>query len=341
MKKIFLLAATAAFAMTSCSNDQTLDQNPNNAISFKPLTTKAPLTTTNNIEDFAVYAYYDANKDDMSSLLNPGFMYHTVVSGGIGAWDYTPHKYWPSEGQLHFFAFSPAALTGITSTKVFSPATDTPEVPTLTYTVAPLVGDQEDLLVASALNEVKKTTAVEFTFDHALSQIIFKAISGVPTLTFDISEIKIVNVNNEGTYNFYGTPGWSDQSGTEEYTASLANATDIPYSSSDFNTLTGTGGVLMLMPQQLVAADPLDLDAGGSYISVTYKAKDNPSGAYVVGSSTTSVTKILPISTLWEQGNRYIYQLTFNEDDDNMEPITFDVLEVNDWLTPSSNTTDL
>lgn len=337
MKKIAILAA-AAVALASCSKDKMIEAGSSDAISFKPLTTKATEVSTTTLPNFTVYAYYDASSAGMSASLNPGFMNAQPVTGGHNAWTYTPTKYWPSSGQLHFFAYSPTGDNGVT----FAPASGA-GLPEITYTVPTAVADQNDFLVAQALDQTKSTPVapVSLTFDHALSQIVFKAQSGAETLEFEILNIEILNVNSTGTYNLYSNT-WSMPVPTVPvtYAASLntAVAGTIRTTMTD---LTGGDGTLMLIPQTLTEGDP-ETDAtlvSGGYLRVTYNAKDIDSNAPIA----VNKEKVIGLDIAWEAGKKYTYELTLNggtnggTDPEDLEPITF-TTSVSDWtdVTPGT-----
>lgn len=334
MKKIAILAA-AAVALVSCSQDKMIEAGSSDAISFKPLATKATEVITTTLPDFTVYAYYDASLAGMSASLNPGFMNAQPVTGGHNAWTYTPTKYWPSSGQLHFFAYSPTGDSGVT----FAPASGA-GLPEITYTVPTAVADQNDFLVAQALNQTKSTPVapVSLTFDHALSQIVFKAQSGAETLEFEILNIEILNVNSTGTYNLYSNT-WSAWSAPDTYAASLNDAAGTIRTT--MTLLTGDDGTLMLIPQTLAEGDP-ETDttwATGGYLRVTYNAKDIDSGAPVAENK----KKVIGLDIAWEAGKKYTYELTLNggtnggTDPEDLEPITF-TTSVSEWtdVTPGT-----
>ena len=133
MKKHFILAAAAAFAMVACAKVETIQNTVEaNAISFGvyvPQATKAGAagtittagadeTTSLQTTGFGVFATY-SNGGDYAATTGPNFMYNTKVSGA--SWSYSPIKYWPNEtindyhsaiapaaaDKLSFFAYAP------------------------------------------------------------------------------------------------------------------------------------------------------------------------------------------------------------------------------------------
>lgn len=357
MKKVFFLAIVA-LAAVSCSNDKAVEINHGDAISFKPLGTKATETTTGNIKNFNVFAYYDNGiTPKVWADLNSYYMNGYEVSRTNSAapeetpdwsdWTYSPVKYWPTEGLLHFFAYSPYDSDNAT----FSAADG---APTVEYTVGTTVALQEDFIVANALdqkrwNETGTKTPVNLTFAHALSQIIFKARSIEQGVIFNISKIEIVNVNSSGTFDLTttipaSTTGWSYPNpllATYEATLTAAAAA-IGYHATDYTAVTGTDAILMLLPQTLTLGstagivDPTDdvelTAAGGSFLRITYTATDPDTGAPIA----TTKTKLIGLSGTWERGKRYIYQLALSGS--QLDPIVFDLITVEGWTdaTPST-----
>ncbi len=340
MKKLLILSAVAFAAMTSCSNDETVAVNSDQAIKFDAYTyktTKAGETTTATIEDFGVFAYYDADAAGMAATLNPGYMYNFEVStadAGV-TWTYSPEKYWPSSGELHFFAYSPYKAAITADPFNFTPAAKgTAGAPVLVYTVGATAAAQEDLLVAKATDQVKvgsPAAPVDMVFDHALSQIVFSARSGKESLTFDIQEIKIVRAKNKGTIDLSAaTIVWNALDGAADYTAVLSNNTDLVYSTAAYTSLTAADAALMIMPQTLAGAafgTPGDYtDPGtGNYLYIQYGAKDVDTGAQIIADNTV---KAIPLNITLDPMKKYNFQLELTGE--ALEPITFTV-DVNPW----------
>ena len=146
MKKIMILAAVAALALTACAKFETVkvavEDEP---ITFGVYTYNTPMTkvggeagaqTDKTLGDasksgFGVFCYYSDNSSNGNandyvaspSNFTPNFMWNQQVKGnGNGtaaatAWTYTPVKYWPNErnstvtsqgiDKLTFFAYAP------------------------------------------------------------------------------------------------------------------------------------------------------------------------------------------------------------------------------------------
>lgn len=341
MKRTLLFAAVAAILMTSCANDIDIAVSDANLISFRVITdknTRASEMTTTDLRNFKMYAYWDAagaSTIGTGTGFSPNFMYGVTVSrpDAVTAYTYSPEKYWPSEGSVHFFAYSPAASTCVTA---FTPANDgTKGQPVIAYTVAATAAAQEDLLYAATENKKKAatppTSAVNMQFKHALSQVIFAAKSGKESITFDIEKIELKNIANSNTLNLRSGAWGNTPTGSASYEYPLHATNKNNIGNTAFVTLTdATAGALMVLPQTLVGANPA---SNGPCVSVTYGAKDL-SGAQIIDAGTV-VT--MPLSITFDKGNRYTFNLTMNgksgDDggDDELDPITF-TADVEAWV---------
>lgn len=129
MKKIMILAASAALVLAGCAKMQTIETNEGTPVNFGvyvPQMTKAgsvAQTTTASIQravgdggGFGVFAYYTDNASYASDTYYANFMYNQLVQYNASAWTYTPVKYWPNEytgansdetDKLTFLAYAP------------------------------------------------------------------------------------------------------------------------------------------------------------------------------------------------------------------------------------------
>lgn len=130
MKKIMILAASAALVLAGCAKMQTIETNEGTPVNFGvyvPQMTKAgsfDQTTTASIQraqtaggGFGVFAYYTDNANYTSNSYYANFMYNQLVEYSSSAWTYAPVKYWPNEygtgansegtDKLTFLAYAP------------------------------------------------------------------------------------------------------------------------------------------------------------------------------------------------------------------------------------------
>ena len=184
------------------------------------------------------------------------------------------------------------------------------ENPTLSYTVADDVANQQDLLVAKNVGVTGDGTNknIDLTFSHALTAVQFGIGSTMADGT--IKKIELQGIKNSGTYN-YSNDTWTLNSSTKNYSITL----DVPIStnkpSSGTTLITGQSGsnnLMLLMPQTLGADAKLvvtiesngishDLTmslSGGEWIpghTVTYSlSTTKETGDYVLKVGSTPLT---------------------------------------------------
>ena len=149
--------------------------------------------------------------------------------------------------------------------------------------------------------------SVALNFNHALSQILFKAKCASADFTAVVKTIELSGIQNEGTYTFAtsATEGtaiegsWSSVKGTAGYayltngTAAIAKTTSDP--------IAGTNGALMLMPQTLTDAK----------LKVVYSVTLGTGET----AQTFDVTKEnVELKGTWAPGMKYTYDLTLVSD---------------------------
>lgn len=339
MKKL-LLVALAAITLASCAQHEVVEVNKGNEISFRAWTANAGRTlptTTASISEFTVWAYTE--NDDL-------YMDAIQVSEGANGWDYAPHKFWPADA-LNFYSVSPtvggAELVDDSETAVV----------VKNFVVAANAADQIDLLYAVNLNETRKDDAVQVSFDHALSQVSFKArnsntadqgievvISGVDVAGVDGTGNFTLPIDKNTVINQVATAVQGDWAATvpAQFTAGMAATT---YTVTDTATeLTNAAGRLLLLPQTKAAWTPAaayDVEDGACFL-VNCTVKDKTSNLYLWGAADAPKPLAIPFDANWEPGQHYIYTFIFGEgagfDPTTGEPvlalIKFDV-EVDDF----------
>lgn len=321
-----MMMLLAIAAMVGCSKSEVVD-NPNGdgntpikLKTFVGKAVKAAETTTDNLTSFQMEAY-------TTTAAYPGADAPTnFISSAVttpSSWTYTGPQYWPQSLKVSFFAYAPT--TGVTYA---APAVA--GWPSFTYTVA-AEANQADLIVAQRTSQDATSNggSVALTFNHALSQILFKAKCASADFTAVVKTIELSGIQNEGTYTFApseteGTAiegSWSGVKGAEGY-AYLTNGTAAITSAGE--AITGTNGALMLMPQTLT----------GAKLKVVYTV--------TIGSGDSEqsfdVTKEnVELTGTWAPGMKYTYDLTLVSD---ATAITI-VPGVNTWTTGTTTNPSL
>ena len=292
MRKILLVALTAA-AMVSCSENEGLEnENTVNRIKFGTVVktgTKTLVATTENFSKFTVSAY--KTTDDMGGAvqLNTGFMDDIEVDKSSGEWKYKGDYYWPASGKLQFFATSPAQTLDITTA---------------------------DLVAANVINQVMSESAISLPFQHLLTQVNFTIKGDVVDFIYTVSKLVIKGAKDKATFTFDGSStvgAWSNlaesASGvTYEYTGTPVSVTPTAAEPEAFTAFETSGNALfMLMPQD---------DLTGVTLEITYTAapKDKSS------EYTWNDTKVVNLTGSWGMGKNIRYTLTLTN---NATPIKF------------------
>lgn len=364
--KILAVAAVAT-VFASCSNEEELanvGKSESNAIRFAGIsglsdTRTTPIGTHNlTSTNFDVMAFMSSD--------NALFMGGKHVSGAsdhgvkivykTSAWDYDdPDKvaYWPTSGDVDFYAVSPAITDDLIHQGFAYDMTSTAK--TITYATVDeynSTGTNHDVMYAVTKGRNKENngaTAVQMKFKHILSQVVFKAKTKQSTLTVDVKNIKIHNFVHGGTFKLpTDEPAMSDWSlspaAAGAYTVKL-NAANVVVTNNTAVDLSDMNSPLMMIPQQLTkwstsagtAVSKLEADnAKECYLEIAMKLKQNDS--YIIGSATGYTTVYVPFDngTGWEPGKRYIYTLIFGGGYDDqgkpiLSPITFDAATTN-WV---------
>lgn len=337
-KTVFLAILAASVAAVSCSKDTTTNSAEfadGNVIGFKTYVPKSQLTKGSAIgnatelqaTDFDVFAFTGSNQF-MGASASDGvnIVYNT------GKWDYetaSEKAYWPNDAatKIDFFAVSPETGTGLT--KNFTSAEQK-----LDYEVPATPAQQCDLMYASAKNVSKgdrdgdggnrTTGGVKFTFNHALSQVVFKAKVAVADYSVDVESVTVCNLVTKGSFA-YSTEAWTnDAANVNNYDADIAApAAGITTTATD---LTTSANALLIIPQTStkwsVADDGSSINdantAKQTYIKISCKVANTKNGlSYIIGSADAYADVYIPFQANWTKGNKYTYTIVFCDPDGN------------------------
>ncbi len=277
-----LIAMTLIFS--SCFKDEvsTVNERGFNGINFDISTGKtraivADLVTLQDAEDgFGVYATNGATFSEF--IANKAYKYNKSA----GMWQWVDEDiFWPSvttDYPINFYAYYPLSETSLNQTL------------SADYTIAAQPADQNDLLVAkhAAVQTRPSSGNVTLAFKHILSKVDFKVVTG-SALIVEVQSISVKQVGNNGTFSFANFV-WSAvpttwNSGYDYMTAPVTSA-NVFAGVTTATAVTGSGGSLMLMPQDLSgrAWDKTEAGlAGQSYIEVVYRISETVSADDVVG----------------------------------------------------------
>ena len=371
IEKILAVAAVAT-VFASCSNEEELanvGKSESNAIRFAGIsglsdTRTTPIDTHNlTSTNFDVMAFMSSdNALFMGGKHVTGASDHGVkIVYNTSAWDYADKDkvaYWPTSGDVDFYAVSPAMTDDLFHHGFAYDMTSAAK--TITYATADEYNStvtNHDVMyaVTKGRNKVNNgATAVQMNFKHILSQVVFKAKTTSSILEVDVENVKIHNFVHGGTFTLpEGEPAMSDWSPSPvaegAYTVKL-NAANVKTNNAVVN-LSDMNSPMMLIPQKLTkwstysagtAVPKIEADGKKEcYLEISMKLKQNDS--YLIGSAAEYKTVYVPFdnATGWEPGKRYIYTLIFGGGYDDqgepiLSPITFNAATV-DWADASAD----
>lgn len=352
MKKSFFILATAALALASCSRDVIVDENQTfndaNEISFRameaPVRRAADQTATTlqaSGKGFYVTAIHSVGSTTYFD--NVQFKYNA------GTYFSDNKYYWPASGTLDFFAYAPATDGAQLSRTDYK-----------TFTVAPsaTVADQVDLIYANTDGKSKTATyttgtygslGVPLNFRHAGAKIVVKVKNNADNnLKFEITGVKIVNVDGSATFTYNDDPStgdnntdtndgsvqlkstdWSNNTDDQTVTYSktlTANTISAKQTTGQFLNAGGTIGTedqsvnMILIPQSTPAAGSSYSAAAanskytGSYIALKMVIKNKDASETVIADASQDVSSdnnwaMWPVQFTWVPGKKYTYTI--------------------------------
>lgn len=311
MKKQFLFIVVAALAMASCSKDEQTAVNRGAAIDFRgAMATRATETITANLDDIFVTAL-DKN--------NANFFTDEQFTKDVdNFFKSTTSYYWPNDdSELKFFAYAPSS-SDLGSTVTIDNSTKT----LADFSPKTTIADQKDFVSCQATGKksVNESAGVALTFKHQLSQIEIKAKNDQDAYRYKVVAVRIGQPVSKGTFDF-GTENWNLEMDKVNYT--VPDFGEITLNGTP-ESLMGTGGSAMLIPQQLIAWDAAGDKPNankGAYLAVklqiTTKAGARVYPAEVVGDYDWAA---VPVNTNWEAGKKYVYTLDFTSGAGKVDP---------------------
>lgn len=321
MKKNFLFAAVALAAMTSCSNDEVVNVNNGDAISFRASLDKAisrgAETNLQNLKAFNVTAVGNGN----NYFTNLGV---TSEDGGK-SWNTASVYYWPTFN-LAFSAYAPKEI----QEKVNISATGGKIV---AFSPKQAVVEQQDLVVAynTGNRTANESVGVPLNFKHALSQIAVQAKCMNPNIKIEVKGIRIVNAAATADFTFPTSPTtessisleqslWSNWADVNDLTKAYEIKGDKSvFLNSQPQSLMFGQGNFMLIPQQLVKWGE-NTSTEGAYLSILCRISSidgvNEMLLYPLATASEPQTdkyaySAVAIDTNWLPGKKYTYTLTF------------------------------
>lgn len=345
--KILVCAATAAGMLVACNREQTVSINHGEAIAFRGrlgLITKGHAVTPP--ESFSVTALTGGNIYFADAV----FTRDQATSHYLSANPY----YWPSQGSLDFYAYTPVGDGHVTKTAHNS------------FTVVPAAEPDEtnatDLLFAIAAGQTKATGSdgVGLYFLHAMSKVVVKVKSTQPNLSFTLEQFKLAHIEQEGELTVGQTVStasgqaiprsdWTPAGNISSANAYIQNVGQIESVSELAQTV---GSSMILVPQLTSKALKYGSDGkpDGGYIAIKGVISNKSDNSKVFPAGDGSAWMVFPVEFNLEPGKQYTYivdlagggYLEEGTEGENVESaiedsiIRFVEVTVDDWTTPEN-----
>lgn len=342
MKKTIVILAAGALALSACTSIGVVEEGvQGGAIGFSNAVKKETRALTNeSLQNFYVYGYYTKN----SFEANPVNVFSNVkVKKEGNAWGYDNTRYWVPDTKYYFYAYS-------CDNNAVSAANGTPSLNLTGATVnsrALRITDyicneshQDDLIFAYA-EEIEGletgNSPVSFKFQHILTKInvVFNS-AFAPGYDIEVSNVKIVNIRDKGTYNpkattVWGTPTRSSNTEGEEPCIELSIS----------------GGNIASAKNGEIAAKNVTTEDG--YV-IPYKYTDSNvwlEFEILVKKDEVEVLNQILQGTWapqWESGKSYTYNVTISGSEAGLQPIVFQTAEdmnLDEWNSGSTESVDM
>lgn len=250
-KKLFFLAI-AALGLAACSNDDVVEINQGEAISFRSFTTNVTRAADEHFnlanDKFGVTAFH---KDATTSPYFDNITFATATNGG----SYTSQSdkyYWPSGYNLDFYAYAPlASEVNNNSDETYGAVVTRNAYNEFAIRPGKYIANQPDFVYAVTKNWGKYkdgetwiapeghrigggATGVTINFRHAESKVAFKLANSNNNLKITVGDVTIGNLRGSETFTWNGVTD-----GTTPTAAADAN-TDGQYTSGTLTYLNGT-----------------------------------------------------------------------------------------------------
>lgn len=355
MKKMLFFAALSAIALTSCVNDDSSYEQPQQALTLK---FDAPAMKQNraNVMGEITGVEYDKREDFM--------IFSKVYKGALTGWETATENYfnatgdtaknegndskywstktvyyWPDiEYNLAFAAYSPAKFTTAPTSIVYNANGLQIEG----FKTEADADKQYDFMYSDRVIDRNKTnnghSSVPLVFHHALSSIVFSTEKEDESIKYEITNLKLhgdfiqqadFNQNIVETTDLTsGVAMWEDFAAatTADFTPSFTSPVEVTTVPTQF---TQKESALLLIPQ----AVPVNAAVTVTYTKTTHPG--TPDEKVMTNNATILLSDFAQengnkINT-WEMGKRYVYRIAFGQNKRiYFEPST------TDWIQEST-----
>lgn len=314
MKKIFI-AILAVAAIAACNKSEVVESAPGVAIEFDNVfvnnVTKAADITKDNLNDFGVYGFVEANNTEGQIFKNQ----RVYKEGNV--FKYSPAQYWIGGAQYYFTAIAPS------TSAAWSYDTTNAQNGTISFNNATAAANQ-DLLFAyvepAATPETitSQPAAVAFEFGHMLSRVRFTFTNQFgegSNIALKVTEVTITDAYTTGTLTV------ADGEPAAEWTPA-DKTLSVAFGNAGTSAIAENGGSATTEHFYLIPADD-------SY-NVTFKVE-----LIQAGVSVANYDRSATLTYDMQKGYSYDIKANLNpqntSDDGELYPIEFTVTSVDEW----------
>ena len=343
MKKSFLMLGLAVAAMSSCTNDEVLEQNQSTqkAIGFETFVNKGtraisetttPALDVNNtvtgLNKFYVYGYH-GNVTDFDGVTVSGTYDANSTDNPKIKWTHTGEtKYWAND-TYYFAAYANGNSADVWPNVSFASQILTIPNYSVSYTTeaqAATTTNAPDLVAAikTETGTMQRTGKVNFTFKHLLTKIKFHIVNkNTQGLTVDITNVVVSNVKNIGNFASTYAADWAPAQ-TDWTTSGEAVANFIPIAAQNLAVMDTDGddvtsAEFYVIPQALTTAND------GIKVAFTANYKQ---GTSIVSTQNVDLYLNKDGHTSWTPGYSYVYTIGLPQ---SATPIVFGTPSVTTW----------
>lgn len=335
MRKINLFAvltAIVASTFTACTNTEDLVKPEQKALDFSVFAnknTRAPETAgTLNTDGkaFGVWGYSTFDDQTTDVFINQ------EVKRTAGKWVYTPLKFWDTSSSYEFHAYYPYQTSGVTIAT--DDATKNKYITITDFTVAPLVANHVDVMIATKVTRAAEQPIenVTFNFNHLLSNInlSFKKDENIKDVKVTLESVKIYGMSKKGKF----VQSLTSHSGVWTVTSDYVGADDADLEDLANNNVLTTDAAtsakfsdMLFIPQN---TNTLKVD-----VKYTLGEDGNKQPFFRTLDLSYDATDRAHNPSTWQQNQKITYNFTINAN-----TIIFNDPDVVDWTNPGLEVED-
>ena len=334
MKKLFILAATAAMVLSSCSKNEVIDSSFGNdvegaiALSTGMYASKSNDITTGELNAVGRKLTFYSDQPDFGGA-GAGELEFTR---GATTWTTTNNATWAGIGfPMNVYSMYEESETGGTNVPVTVGAGNA-TLTTVPYTIDNDVANHKDLIYeAQNLTAAPVLGVITAEYKHALCRVkMTNASSSVPAFATDYVKVQLMGMANscDGATLAADAITWGTLSGSTEIVYDLANASTVtkdmyifPETGKTFTYVKDSEALPSTYVEVLCYTDSNGIAKAGWSDVAKFKARNSGASVTKGGSSYTGpmyVKVVFPITDAITFDEGKYYSLNLNFDGSNM-----------------------